>query len=115
MGISGVIHLVAVSLYPSFVTRIPQAVRATGDAPARLDPRGTELVNLVELSEDQEAELLPPVQEEPEVPVIPVDVRPTGVVAPPGPEDPVEEDPGLTAAERIRPKAGDHLPGRVGV
>ena len=109
LGISAVIHVLAIALYPSFFSGIPQASMEFGGYLQPLNPEGTELVNLIELPADQEPET-PPVPEEepdPEAPVIPVEARPQGYVAPPGFEQPVEGPPGPTAAERIRPKAGD--------
>jgi len=108
LGISAVIHLLAIALYPSFFSGIPEANLESGGYLQLLNPQGTELVNLLDYPDDQEPETPPPEEEpDPEVPVIPVEARPTGVVAPPGLEQPAEGPPGLTAAERIRPKAGD--------
>jgi hypothetical protein len=108
LGISAVIHVLAIALYPSFYSGIPEASQEYGGYLQLLSPQGTELVNLIELPDDQESETPPPQEEpDPEVPVIPVEIRPTGVVAPPGPERPAEGPPGPTAAERIKPKAGD--------
>jgi len=108
LGISAVLHLLAIALYPSFFTGIPQANPEYGGYLQNLSARGTELVNLLELPVEEEPEIPPPEEvPEPEVPVISTDVLPTGVVAPPGPDQPTEGPPGPTAAERIRPKAGD--------
>ncbi len=108
LGISAVIHLLAIAIYPSLFSGIPRAGREYGGYVQSPSSRGTELVNLLELAVDEELEIPPPEEvPEPEVPVIPIDVRPTGVVAPPGPDQATEGPPGLTAAERIRPKAGD--------
>ncbi len=108
LGISALLHLLAIALYPSFFSGIPRVDLEFGGYTQSQVPRGTELVNLLELPADEEPEIPPPeVVPEPEVPVIPIDVRPTGIVAPPGPDRPAEGPPGLTAAERIRPKAGD--------
>jgi hypothetical protein len=108
LGISAAIHFLAIALYPSFFSGIPEAGLDYGGYLQLLSQRGTELVNLPEFPVDQEPEAPPPEEEpEPEVPVIPVEDLPTGVVAPPGPEQPAEGPPGPTAAERIRPKAGD--------
>ena len=108
LGISAVVHILAIALYPSFFSGIPQASLESGGYIQNPSPRGTELVNLLELPADEEPEIPPPEEvPEPEVPVIPIDVRPTGVVVPPGLDQPTEGSPGPTAAERIRPKAGD--------
>ncbi|MBT8396053.1 MAG: hypothetical protein HKO65_16555 [Gemmatimonadetes bacterium] len=107
-GLSIAAHVVAVALYPSFFSGIPEADMDAGGFAQALVPPGTELVNIVELQPDQEEE--PPTPEEvlePEVEVVPVPVRPTGVVAPPGFEPPAGGPPGPTAAERIRPRRGD--------
>ncbi len=105
-GLSIAAHLILVALYPSFFSGIPEADMEAGGFVQTLTPTGTELVNLVELRADQEP---PPPEEVPEaeVEVISVQVQPTGVVAPPGPEPPEFGPPGPTAAERIRPKRGD--------
>jgi hypothetical protein len=109
LGISAVLHFLAIALYPSFFSGIPEASLESGDYVQLLGPEGTQLVNLLELPADPEPDTPPLPEEEPEleVPVFPVDIRPTGVVAPPGLERPPEGPPGPTAAERIRPKAGD--------
>ena len=110
LGISAVIHVLAIGLYPSFFAGIPEANMEYGGYVQPLTPRGTELVNLLELSSNQEPVNPPPLEEEPpepEITVAPGDVPPTGVVAPPGTVQPTEGPEGPTAAERIRPKAGD--------
>ncbi|MFH1765215.1 MAG: hypothetical protein ABIF09_13585, partial [Gemmatimonadota bacterium] len=109
LGISAVLHLLAISLYPSFFSGIPEANREFGGYLQPLIPQGTELVNLRELPANQELEN-PPAPEaevEPELPVIPAEGLPSGVMAPPWLEQLPEGPTGPTAAERIRPKAGD--------
>ena len=110
LGISVLIHLVAIALYPSFFSGIPEASMDPGGFIQPLALQGTELVNLLELPEDEDPETPPPPEEEldPTVPIIPVTVGAPGVDAPPSAlVDPSELPPGPTAAERIRPKAGD--------
>ena len=109
LGISALIHILVIALYPSFFSGIPEANREFGGYIQPLSPQGTELVNLVEIPATQEVEAPPQPEEEPEpeIPVDPVQARPSGVVAPPGVEQPTEGPLGPTAAEMIRPKAGD--------
>ena len=109
LGISALLHVVAIALYPSFFSGIPEADPRFGGYIQPLDPGGTELVNLLELPPDQEPETPPQPEEEPdpEVPVIPIQDPSVGIVAPPGTERPAEGPPGPTAAERIRPRAED--------
>ena len=110
LGISAIIHVLAISLYPSFFSGIPQANQEFGGYIQPLIPQGTELVNIIELPASQEAERPPPPEEEPPeeaLPQTPPAGDPTGIVAPPGLERPGEGPEGPTAAERIRPKAGD--------
>lgn len=110
LGISAVIHLLAIALYPSFFAGIPEANMEAGGYLRPLIPEGTELVNLLEIPEEEDSDAPPPPEEEPDplVPVVPVSVRPQGLDAPSSAlVDPNEGPPGPTAAERIRPKAGD--------
>lgn len=108
MAISAVIHLVLIALYPGFFSGIPQIGQAFGGYTQPEIPQGTELVNIVEISPDQEPDFeRPPDVSEPEIPVLPVQAAPTGVDVLPGLEPPVEGPVGPTAAERIRPKAQD--------
>ncbi len=108
LGISAVLHLLAISLYPSFFSGIPNAGQNFGGFLQPLNPPGTELVNLVELPPEQDPDApLPPDEISPEAPALPVTVAPPGLDVSPGLEalDPARM--GTTAAERIRPKAGD--------
>jgi hypothetical protein len=107
-GVSVVVHVVAIVLYPSFFSGIPAADSEYGGFLQPLIPPGTELVNLVELPPDPEQDPMPPEEEpDPEIPIIPVQIRPTGIEAAPGLEPPTEGPLGPTAAERICPKPGD--------
>jgi hypothetical protein len=107
LGISAVLHVAVVLLYPSFATFIPEAGRVFGGF-APPTPSGTELVNLVELPSDPEPDVLPPEEvEEPEVPAVPVEAPALGPEGPPGPENPAEGNEGPTVAELLRPRAGD--------
>jgi hypothetical protein len=112
MGISAVLHLVAIALYPSFSQGIPEwAPRFGGPAPLSV-PQGIELVNLEELPASPDAEIpLPREEPEPEMPVVTVEVAEPEVAGPPGPDRPAafeaEAEEPLTAAERLRPRAGD--------
>ena len=110
LGVSAVVHLLAIALYPSFFSGIPEANLEAGGFIQPLGPSGTELVNLLEIPESEDPETPPPPEDEPDplVPIVPVSVRPQGLDAPSSAlVDPNEGPPGPTAAERIRPKAGD--------
>lgn len=108
MGISAVLHLVAIALYPSFSQGVPEWVPLFGGPALPTALQGIELVNLQELPATVEVELPVPAEEpEPERPADVAEVpAPAG---PPGPDRPAEAEPegGLTAAERLRPQAGD--------
>jgi len=109
LGVSAAVHLVAIALYPSFFSGIPEADRTFGGYIQPFIPQGTEIVNLREMTPEEESEAPPPPEEQPEVerPVLPTPVRPPGIMVEPGPELPGPPAPGLSAAERIRPKADD--------
>ena len=108
IGISAVLHLVAILLYPSLLIQAPVFAPPFGDFTPPTRPPGTELVNLEELPGDQDLEVLPPEEiRETEVPVAAMEAPDVG-----GEENPTEDlvrsvAPGPTAAERLRPKAGD--------
>jgi len=107
MGASVLVHLVALLLYPSFMTSISETGRSLG---AYLPPalRGTELVNIVELPAELDPEAVPPEEVlEPDVPVIPLEVSDPGVEGFPVLEEPPEAYTGPTIAELLRPRAGD--------
>jgi hypothetical protein len=108
-GISAVVHILAISLYPSFFSGIPEADVRFGGYAQPLSPPGTELVNIVELPDDPDPDAPPPPEEEPEpeVPTVPAEALPTGIPGVVGPEEFMEATPGPTAAERIRPKGED--------
>jgi hypothetical protein len=109
LGISAVLHLLAVSLYPSFFSGIPEANPSYGGYLQPVDPTGTEIVNLVELPPDQDPEDLAPPEEEPEItdPVTPATVQLPGLDAPTGAEALPDRPVAPSAAERLRPRAGD--------
>ncbi|MGD2121559.1 MAG: hypothetical protein PVJ76_07435 [Gemmatimonadota bacterium] len=109
LGISVVLHLLIIALYPSFFSGIPEADPAFGGYIQPLSPTGTELVNLVELPPEEEPDTPPPPEEEPnpEVPAVSVPVGPTALDVDPGLRPPTEGPLGPTAAERIRPRAQD--------
>jgi len=108
LGVSALLHLVAIAIYPSFFSGIPEANTPFGGFVQPLSPPGTELVNLVELPDDPDPDTPPPPEDEPEpeAPTLSPDARPSGILAPPGFED-LQPPPGPTAAERIRPKGED--------
>lgn len=105
--ISAVLHLVAVYLYPRILDTIPEGIMPRGEAAQSYVSGGTELVNLEELPETDEPEApTEPTEPEAEEPA----PRDPGGVFPGGdPSDslPDEEATGLSAAERLRPRAGD--------
>jgi len=109
LGVSALLHLLAIAMYPSFFSGIPEADMPFGDYIQPLVPPGTELVNLLELPDNQDPDTPPPPEDEPdpEPLSLPADARPSGILAPPGFENPAERPLGPTAAERIRPKAED--------
>jgi hypothetical protein len=108
LGISAVLHVVAVVLYPSLLIKAPVFSPPFGDFAPLTRPAGTELVNLEELPGDRDLEVLPPEEiRESEVPAVAMDAPNVG-----GEEDPVADvvrslAPGPTAAERLRPREGD--------
>jgi len=108
LGISAALHLVGILLYPSLLIQAPVFAPPFGDFTPQRRPAGTELVNLEELPGDQDLEVLPPEEiREAEVPVVPMNAPDVG-----GEEDRAADlvrsvAPGPTAAERLRPKAGD--------
>jgi len=107
LGISALLHIVAILLYPSFVTSIPEFGRVLGGYSVP-NPRGTELVNLVELPSDSDPDVLPPEEVlDPEVPTIAVDEPVLGPEDRPDPGEPEEGYTGPTIAELLRPRAGD--------
>lgn len=102
-------HLILLALYPSFSQGIPEWALLFGGPAAPSPPQGTELVNLRELTPSQEREVTTRQEEEPEVQEVAVEVARPGEAGPPGPERPAEAEaePGLSAAERLRARAGD--------
>ena len=109
MGISLLLHLGVLLLYPRLLQRIPSGALPppSGAAPATPSP-GTEVVNLVELPSEEEVDAPRPEEEsepEPEVPAEPSAVPSAGA----GEESPeaVEGEAPTTAAEALRPRAGD--------
>ena len=106
LAISAVFHLMAIALYPSFSSGIPEVGLNFGGYLQPLAPPGTELVNLVEVPPDQDPDAPAAPEEEPE-PAAPVDPRlasPPGIDVPSGLQLP---DRGPTAAEVLKPRAGD--------
>jgi hypothetical protein len=109
LGISALLHVLAISLYPSFFSGIPEAGQVFGGYLQPLTPAGTEIVNLVELPADQDPENLPPPEEEPEIetPIAPATVRPLGLDAPSGLDALHDRPAAPSAAEALRPRRGD--------
>ena len=107
LGISAVAHLVLVGLYPSLLFRGPSVVSPFGAVSAPFRPEGTELVNLEEVPAQPDPDVLPP-EDVPDP-----DVETPPLATPPGVGDPVVGEltdaasRGPSAAERLRPKAGD--------
>jgi hypothetical protein len=108
LGISAVLHLLALALYPSFSQGIPEWLPLYGGPPRVTAPPGIELVNLAELPPAAEVEV--PVREDPE-PERPEEVEEEAPAAPvlPGPERPgeAEDVEARSAAERLRLQEGD--------
>lgn len=108
LGISTVLHGLAVVLYSNLFIGVPSWSPSAGSPGQPLVPDGTELVNLETLPEDETLEVLHP-EEEPEPEVIqpaPPTGDPGGREAEQGAE-PFPGAPAPTAAERLRPRAGD--------
>ena len=108
LGLSAVFHLGLVLLYPNLLHRAPLRFPGFGPSAPPVRPLGTELVNLRELPADENPDVLPP-EEIPDTEV-PADAIPTPDVG--AGESPEAEllrslAPGPTAAERLRPRAGD--------
>lgn len=108
LGISALLHILVILLYPSLLVRAPSFFSPTyGPSAEPLSPEGTRLVNLMELPEPPDQEMIPPEEEpEPEVSQLPVEgERPGEEESPGGVQE--EGAPAPTAAERLRPRAGD--------
>ena len=69
MGVSAVVHLLAVVLYPSLVLNVPAGVLEPGAECAASTLRGMELLNLTELTQE-EYDALPPEEREEEREVV---------------------------------------------
>jgi len=108
LGISAVLHLFVVLLYSSLLVRGPSFFSPSyGPSAEPLSEEGTRLVNLTELPEPPDPEVIPPEEEpRPEVPQLPVSREGQGDENAAG-GDPENRVPGPTAAERLRPRAGD--------
>ncbi len=107
--ISAVLHLVAIALYSSLIREMPEWFPPYVDPTAVPRPPGMELVNLLELptpveTEDPERVEEPEPEPEPEVPEV---VAPPALPPTPVPPEEVEVEEPPTAAERLRPRAGD--------
>ncbi|MFC1660878.1 hypothetical protein ACFL3S_05405 [Gemmatimonadota bacterium] len=108
LAISAVVHLTIIFLYPRVLERIPRGVLPYGGAAPAFIPGGTQLLTLEELTIQDESE--PPSPEEEPVPEAEVPPQePRGGIPRGQPGDPVTDEPGsnLSAAERLRPQAGD--------
>lgn len=108
LGVSTVVHVLAVVLYSNLSIGAPYWAPWEGATGEPLSPEGTELVNLEALPEEEVPEVMPP-EEEPEPQV----AEPTPSPGPPGADEasPTREappgPPAPTAAQRLRPRAGD--------
>ena len=108
LGISALLHLVAVALYPMLLGRSPYSQLLPGAPGQPLRPEGTELINLETIPPDQPLEVPPP-EDEPE-PEVAEAVAPAGQTEAGEEAEGAETAPGPTAptaAERLRPRAGD--------
>ncbi len=105
IGVSAALHLVGLFFYNTLLIQAPVFSPQFSSTGPTQRPEGTELVNLQEVPADQE--VLPPEEiTETEVPTVAVESISIGE------EDPGADlarslAPGPTAAERIRPNAGD--------
>ncbi len=107
MAASGVLHLLGIFIYPALMTRTGAVPPAFGPGAAPLPPEGTELINLEELPPDADLNVLPPEEEEePLAPEAPAPTQGGGVERGEDPGD-AEGPSGVSAAERLRPRAGD--------
>lgn len=110
--VSAAVHLLVIALYSIFVGDI-QVPSLTGDAAAPEAPlQGTEIVQIIELSEPEEPAEAPVPLEPAEEEAIPTSVAaPAVAVATTGDEEEEEEDEGpedgLTVAERLQPRIVD--------
>lgn len=106
LGISALLHFLAVAVYPTLLVRAPVVAPPSGTAGQIQRPEGTEIINLEPFSEEPSLDVPLP-EEEPEA------VAPAPSAGDPGGEEVAgEEDtgpsrPAPTAAERLRPRAGD--------
>ena len=107
LGVSGLVHLVAIALFNTLLIQAPGYSPPFGTFISPFRPEGTELLNLEEIPAEDDPEVLPPEEiTETDIPTVPVEADV------PGEEDPTADvvrslAPGPTAAERLRPKAGD--------
>jgi hypothetical protein len=108
LGISALFHLGMVLLYPSLLVRAPVWSPPFGPSALPARPLGTELLNLQELPAEENPDVLPP-EEIPDTEVPAVEIRSPDVGAGENPETDLLRSlaPGPTAAERLRPRAGD--------
>ena len=108
IGISGLLHVLAVSLYPSLFTRMPVWIPFFGEAGPLVRPEGTRLVNIRELPTTDASEVLPP-EEIPETDLPQVVVESPEIEEGAGAREDLFRSlaPGPTAAERLRPREGD--------
>lgn len=107
LAISAAIHFAAVLLYPVLMGRVRPETRAPGErAPARVF-RATRAVRLVEIRGEPEGPA--PAEETPEPESKPASERAEEPATFPeeGPQGEAPEEPGPTAAERLRPGEGD--------
>jgi len=108
MAVSAFFHFLAVAVYSNFLVEVPLLAPQPGSPGQLQRPAGTELVNLETLPEEDDVEVLsPPAEEEPER------AAPVSTATVTGEEGAVEGEesqpgtPAPTAAERLRPRAGD--------
>ncbi len=117
LGVSVVVHLLVVLLYPGIMDRVPEIRMAPAPAPADLPIQGVEIVTFREIDDEPST-----VEEEPppeivlDLPDPSTEEAPEALPAPAPPAVPLpgegvqatERDPDQrTAAERLRPQLGD--------
>lgn len=109
IGVSAVLHVLIVFLYPTLFQTLPAGVLPYGTSAPPATPQGTELINLEEIPPPRETEAPAPreVEPEPEPEAAPAQAAPSQTETVPAPEEPTTARPGMTAAESLRPREGD--------
>jgi len=107
LGVSAVLHLIAIVFYTSLMREIPAGLFTVGGDASPPNPEGMELVNLQELPEDDIMEIIPPEEPEPEEAPAPSPVITPRAGVPGDPGEATDTRVPVSAAERLRPQEGD--------